>query len=347
MPKKRPEAIRPDSSWAYRRPDSRAEFPLRDDVHPDESGHGYALRMAEMNHIAGLPALKAWLGKTRFAVLDESDAESLAHWFGADPLRLADALGATGLNKRSNDIRFAGQTLGRFYFVNRMHPRVCPLCLSNARYCRAAWDVALMTACPIHGVLLVEQCQVCQRRLSWERPAVDVCQCGWSLVLQATTVQAPPIEVGISAWVASKLGSSEPTASWENGFPDPNSPLIRLLQPLSLNGGLHLIHAFGAAARPDESVRVPLIREKSSIAAARELLARASRVVEQIGRGEPATFRVTKMSVIVQLLAESASAQVAAADRSLAHSLISAFLRQGGRSNWKSRYPQLSQLEMF
>lgn len=346
MPKKGANVASSELSWSSSRPDSHEEFPIREEIRSDESGHGYALRMAEANHIAGLPVVKAWLGKTRFAVLDESDAEALAHWFGADPARLAEALGATGLNKRSNEIRFAGQILGRFYFVNRMHPRVCPLCLSNARHCRAAWDVALTTACPTHGVSLVEQCQICQRRLSWERPAVDICQCGWSLVLEASPARAPAIEIGISAWVASKL-SSEPPVSDAGSLVNLNGPLARLLQPLSLNGGLHLIHALGAAAQSDKSEHVPPIREKSSIPAAREILARADRVVEQIGRGEPAALRVTRMSVVVQLLAESASAQVAAADRSLAHSLISAFLHQGGRSNWKSRYPQLSQLEMF
>lgn len=346
MAKKRSEAIGLDPSWANRKPDGRAEFPLRDDVLPDESGHGYALRMAEANHIRGLPVLKMWLGKTRFAVLDESDAGVLAHWFGADPFHLAEALGASGLNKRSNDILFSGQMLGRFYFVNRMHPRVCPLCLANARHCRAAWDIALMTACPTHGVSLIEQCQVCHRRLSWERPAVDVCQCGWSLVFQAAPAPASVNEMGVSAWIAEKLRIGSPLYQLDR-WADLNGPLVRLLQPLSLNGGLHLIHALGAAAQVDEGARVSYIREKSSIAAARDVLARAGRVVERIDRGEPAAFRVSKMSVIVQLLAESASAQRAAADRSLAHSLISAFLRQGGRSSWKSRYPQLSQLEMF
>jgi hypothetical protein len=327
------------------------EFPVRDEILEDESGHGYALRMAEANHLSGIPILKKLLGKTRFAVLEETDAGSISKWFGATPEKLALALGTTGIGRQVGEFRFARQTLGRSYFINRMHPRVCASCLRENRYCRSVWEIALATACPRHGVLLLERCPICGRGLSWERPAVDVCLCGWSLTMNSESTACSTLESDISSWVTEKIANGDSRSqillNGDMDAPSAGSPLARLLRPLTLDGGLHLVHALGTAARYGQDKAPPHQRRKSSISAAQEVLSHASSLVEKIEHGEHIKFRVVNMSVVLQLLAESATAKSSQADRSLAHSLISTLLHQGGRSNWKSRYPQLSQQELF
>jgi hypothetical protein len=122
---------------------------------------------------------------------------------------------------------------------------------------------------------------------------------------------------------------------------------MRLLNPLTLNGGLHLVYALGTAERCSRSDFTVTHRKKSSIAAAQEILRRGSALLEHIQCGDPVDFKQSSLTVVIKLLAESAAACNHAADKSIAYSLITTLLRFGGRSNWKSRYPQLSQMDLF
>ncbi len=61
-------------------------------------------------------------------------------------------------------------------------PKVCVQCLAEYGYCRRVWDCSLVTACPIHGCLLLDTCPKCKRRLKAIRNRLSVCACGcdWS-----------------------------------------------------------------------------------------------------------------------------------------------------------------------
>lgn len=122
---------------------------------------------------------------------------------------------------------------------------------------------------------------------------------------------------------------------------------MRLLRPLTLDGGLKMIYALGTAERSDASASHALQRKKTSIASARDVLLQAETMAGKLIAVEHVDVRKSSLSVIVNLLAESTKANTDAVDRSLALSLIYVLLRRGGRSNWKSRHPQLSQYELF
>ena len=55
------------SYWAYipdrRGPKDWVSFPIRNQIAPDESAQGYALRMSQLNAIPGLNELKKLIGK--------------------------------------------------------------------------------------------------------------------------------------------------------------------------------------------------------------------------------------------------------------------------------------------
>lgn len=328
------------------------EFPIRDDISIGESGHGYVLRMAAANYLNGLPAVKKMLGKTRFAVLDCGDAPLLSQWFGADLQKLERALGATGIGRTESEFEICGQVLARSYFVNRMHPRVCPLCLEKAPYCRSHWEISLVTACHLHGFLLEDKCRWCGASMSWNRPSVTICKCGMALLGDAEYSPCTPLEGHVSLWVSTQVADRVP-ASAASTFSSPlefeasEVSLIRLLEPLTLGGGLQMIYALGTAERSDTSSSHEVIIKKSSLRSARDVICNAAAMVERLMASEHVEFRRSNLSVVVNLLAESAKASSDSADRSLAHSLIYVLLRQGGRSNWKSKYPQLSQYELF
>lgn len=326
-------------------------FPIRDNLLRGESGHGYTLRMASANGLSGISLLKRMLGRTRFATLESEDAPRIAHWFGADLTALSTALGSTGVGTQADDYRFCGQVLGRKYFLNRMHPRICDLCLRDDRYCRSFWEIGLATACPRHDVILRERCPSCERSLSWDRPGLDLCQCGAVLTSDSTTTLCSPLERDVSDWIESRtkpVGDIDIDADCprDDGF-EKRCKLARLLTPLTLSGGLRLIYALGTAGRYQQTGVPPSERTKSSVAAAQELLFAADKFIDSPTDAAPAINRITGLTVVTQLLAESASAKSAPADRSLAQSLISALLRHKNRSSWQSRHPQLSQMELF
>lgn len=327
------------------------EFSIRDDLAHCESGHGYVLRMAVANCLYGLPVVKKMLGKSRFSVLNYADANLIAHWFGANPVNMRTALGNTGIGNSANDFEFCGQIFSRSYFINRTYPRVCSLCLEQESYCRNYWEISLSTACHFHGVTLLDCCPWCGEYLSWNRPQVQSCMCGGSLLLIPSAYCPASLEIEISRWIAMKLNPlanfSDNKLRGYNVCELPQSALYRLLMPLTLSGGMQLIYALGTADRSNSSLSCVMHRKKSSISSARDMLFHAESVLCKLMNSHGFDFRRSNISVIVNLLAENTKANSDDADRSLAHSLIHVLLKQGGRSNWSSRHPQLSQFQLF
>lgn len=328
-------------------------FPVQADIEEDESGQGYALRMSAANGLDGLPQLKKWLGKSRFAVLDVSDVQMLSRWFGASPQKLAKQLGSIATGKGLTEFWYAGHRLGRSYFLNRMSPRVCVHCLQEDGYSRAAWDFSLMTACPNHACYLLQTCPVCCRDLTWDRHQLDTCSCGCTW---RETVESEPLsslDLAVSIWINERLCAHAPlhhrgTTVRVLLTERHERTLVNLVEPLSLGGGLHLLYGLAAAERCLLSSDALFERKRTSIKSAQEVVRQAASLVARIQLGKPLMFKASGRSVVTQLLAQAASHQSDPADRSLAHSIIVEYLRQrDGRSNWGGQYPQLSQLELF
>lgn len=329
-------------------------FPFHDLVRPNESGQGYALRMAVENGLPGLPPLKTWLGKSRFAALDAADAPLLQHWFGANETLLEFALGRTATGRREQAYAYAGHSLGRSYFLNRAYPRVCPECLREHGHCAIIWDISLVVACPVHRQTLMDRCDYCQRALSWNRPRVGTCSCGVELAMSEPRPVACPLEIQFAIWVDQRISrrseeirSASQFMVSEMARPESLTALMTLLWPLSLDGGLHIAYALGTAEGYDDQHQVVTRRPKTPLRKAQQVLAMANELAEKIGRAEPVHFRLSRPSVVVQLLAESACAQGNSADRSLAQSILMEVLRYQKRATWSSLNPHLSQLALF
>lgn len=329
-------------------------FPFQDSVRPEESGQGYALRMAEENGLAGLPPLKTWLGKSRFAALDAADAPMLHRWFGADEDLLAFALGRTATGRRDTGYAYAGQSMGRSYFLNRTYPRVCPECLKENGRCLIAWDMSLVVACVKHHRTLMDCCDYCQRALSWNRPRLGICSCSMEMGVLESSQTPTSLEIQFATWVSDRVSrySEEFRSTFQLEVSEMTRPmgltaLMRLIWPLSLDGGFHIAYALGTAAGYDEQHLCVSPRPKTPLKKARQVLRMANELAEKIIRLEPVEFRVSRPSVVVQLLAESACAQGNSADRSLAQSILVAVMHNKNRSTLSGQNPHLAQLPLF
>lgn len=325
-------------------------FPIRDQIRPMESGQGYALRMASENHLVGLQQVKRWLGRSQYSVLDGEDAPILQQWFGADVDELRFALGRIATGRGERDYEYAGQAIGRSYFVNRSYPRICPACIEGDGICRLAWDVSLVVACERHGGLLVDRCHYCQKFLTWNRPAVDTCVCSTRLVEPQSIRTAEPLEIQFSDWVSRRIDMNREDVEHEAPRPQSLTALMSLLWPLSLDGGLHIAYALGTAAGyesgEDSELGAASTRPREQLQKARQMLRRAGMLSEKIAKQEILSFRVSRPSVVIGLLAEAAAAQASPQDRSLAHSLLLTIMHQKS-SKWSGTHPQLSQISLF
>lgn len=314
-------------------------FPIRESIAQGESGHGYVMRMAEVNLLNGLSAVKAMLGKTRFAVLDAGDAVQIAHWFGADVDHLALALGRMGTGEEPDVYELGGTTFTRSYFLNRGQPRVCVSCLKETGRSKLAWEVSANCACSAHGILLMAACPNCSANLRWDRPSIAQCRCGWFL-RTALPEKATPEEIDIAGWIEQALT--------KDARRNPMTQFGRLLDPLSLDAGLHILSALSAVrpVRRDTVVDThPQVRRRNSLAHARAVIARATVTLEDLRKGRQGHWRVP--SSAIELLLEACAASYAPADRQLALSIIASLRCKPATGDWKSKFPQTSQLAFF
>lgn len=315
-------------------------YPVQDGLREGESGHGYVLRMAGENGLLGLPSVKARLGKSRFAVLDRLDAPLLGRWFGADSAQLARALGMTTTGSEPDAYEFGGAVLTRSYFINRGQPRICGDCLASSGTSKIVWELSACCACPEHGSALVDCCGACLKALRWDRPGLNQCQCGYALTTYVGRNVATAEEVDVARWMEDELTASNCSVAL--------TTLGRLLHPLSLDAGLHVLQAL-ASTHEAHGVRshTAALRKRNSLASARSGIAAAAMALVRLDSGATDLLGAGASTAAVELLAEAASSQYSQADRSLAFSLLAELIRRPRHARWSSRYPQLSQLSLF
>ncbi|MBU1354147.1 MAG: TniQ family protein [Gammaproteobacteria bacterium] len=331
------------------------DFPIKDQIRTYESGQGYALRMAFENQLNGLPQIKGWLGKSRYAVLDQADARLLHRWFGADEGALGKALGQTTTGVGYETYTIAGHSLSRSYFINRSYPRVCIQCLSAYGFCACSWDLSLVVACSIHGTLLTDHCPHCQRQLSWHRPGPDACICGCNLSSHANHATEQPsdtpsaLEIKFGEWASHAMyrpdTTGEKTCLARQALD--GDGLMQFLRGMSLNGGLLFTHALACAAGYGDLETHDRRRPQRPLKKARRSLSSANQVARILSKDWQSIVITERPSVVIHLLADCMAAHMPETDRSLANSLLSTMFFQRRKIGWKSRFPQLSQLELF
>ncbi|WP_382328815.1 TniQ family protein [Hydrogenophaga sp. UC242_50] len=304
--------------------------------------------MATDNGLRGLPSVKSGLGRSRFHTLDASDAMRLSRWFGAPQADLAEALGRISRSAAEEGFSYAGREIGRSYFLNRGRPRVCPHCLVQHGYCRSAWDFVLVAACPQHVCALEDRCPVCARALDWNRPSLMVCQC-WSDLRswRPAAVDLHSLELAFARWVAVAVAPASIDQDRGSAVEAGQFGLLRLLRPLSLGAGLSLTYALASTAEYSLGMTGQRVRKKTSLLHARQVLQAADELVRRISEGQPIALRVSRRSVTLALLYEAMRRAKCPEDGSIALSLLSHILRQGGRTKWTGRYGQLSQMSLF
>jgi hypothetical protein len=151
----------------------------------DESFMGYVLRLTESNWldtpswILQKAGIRSYLRSTlSFAFDDSLRLSSLTTLTDVEERDLKALLYSPVFTqqRRMGDYRVLGASVPQ-YMIRLRYPKVCTLCLRDARYARKIWDLSPVTACPTHRCLLLDECPACRKRLSWCRRKVSCCRC--------------------------------------------------------------------------------------------------------------------------------------------------------------------------
>jgi hypothetical protein len=185
---------------------NQKSFTVRRRDHPkaDESFFGYLVRIAELNGYDNA----AWLlhpSHTRVgnSVMSGSAAEFLK---GADLASLADLMAVPTeelqrLAERNLQFSLTRRMLLQAFQVPRnalaKDAKICPECLQDSPYCRAAWDAPIVTGCVVHQRMLIDQCPNCGVGIKRLRPQVAHCHCGMDWRTVSRTSQLNETEVRI------------------------------------------------------------------------------------------------------------------------------------------------------
>ena len=326
-------------------------FPIREQIAPEESGQGYALRMSQLNAIPGLKELKKLMGKSSTSLLSDSDAQFLSMTFGASVEYLRFALGSAAYGDSPGQHIYAGHQLSKPSFINRTFPRICPVCVQDSGRSKLSWDFAAITACHEHRLVLIDVCKGCGKKISWSRSGGNVCSC--SVVFDGPKVQALDVEVEFTRWLELKIQSahpdisvrSMPIAALETTYS--KDGLIGLIWPLSLNAGLLIASALGLAAKKFQLDEQAMKATSPLLSKARSALMLADSLVRQLETGDSGWFELSSRNPVVNMIAECMSSWATPADKSLAQSLL---VKLGGMykaRQWSSPNPQLSQMLLF
>lgn len=146
---------------------SAFRFLIRPPIEDDERVDAYALRVCTLN---GLPAVPAELVVK--ALMPRSVQST-------GLTRLSDMTGTPMRTLEQRTVSANYQLIGRRFRVNQINTtrrKLCPVCLSERSVYPWYWSIRLVTACPEHHCLLVDECD-CGKPLRW-RSGHERCNCG-------------------------------------------------------------------------------------------------------------------------------------------------------------------------
>lgn len=198
----------------------------------NESARGYVLRVSGQNGLETPRWLLSHLGERRILTKGYSALASIL----SKPEHGLMGLRGPIANLAQLNAPDLGNLPIRYW--NTRRPRFCPCCLAESPHWRASWDLVFAVACDKHGYQLLDQCPQCQKPLSWDRPHVTACACGFDL-REAAAEHAPNSAIQLAREIELRL---QPEVL-------PQEDVIKAWRHLDLEMLLKLVWFLGAYSR--------------------------------------------------------------------------------------------------
>lgn len=250
--------------------------PLQIECFEDESGLGYLLRWLGTNHLP-FRWLKKVLGIRGPRLPDTRDTIVLSYLTGVEHDQLKPMLMQTFGNAKEGGMLVYGQQLLFRDLYRFRSPQICPSCIHQKGYISRCWEFGPVPICIEHGVYLIDHCEYCKKPIRWDRPTIDICQCGRIFSNPLHPSDRPSqAELNLASWVLKPLMASEPLHSL--GF----SKAPSWMEHLSIDGSLRIIKAFGICKTPHEAISSSYPWGKCTSQFWRDLFRRAALRIESI-----------------------------------------------------------------
>ena len=248
--------------------------PIQIECLEDESGLGYLLRWLGTNHLP-FRWLNKVLGIRGPRLPDTRDAIVLSYLTGVEHGKIKTMLMKTfGNAKEGGMLVYGQQLLFRDLYRFRL-PQICPNCIHEKGYVSRHWEFGPIPICIEHGVYLIDHCERCKKTIRWDRPTIDICQCGRIFKSPSNQLSRPSLaELNLARWALKPLSTVElPKAA---ALPD--APVW--MKHLSLDGTLRIIKAFGICETQYEAVSSSFPWGKCTSQFWRDLFKRAALRIE-------------------------------------------------------------------
>ncbi|NRF91568.1 TniQ family protein [Paenibacillus frigoriresistens] len=83
--------------------------------------------------------------------------------------------------------------------------KFCPMCFVDRTYYKLIWELALVTVCPNHGVLLIDHCPSCGKKLTFDQTSIRYCSCRFDF-LSSRPTRVKPKETLLSSLLFKMTG---------------------------------------------------------------------------------------------------------------------------------------------
>lgn len=258
-------------------------LPVAVQPRPDECGLGFMLRAAVKNGLS-LGKLNKWIDGASLFDASEAVVARRAYVLQVPPAWLACRLPR---RTRQSDVA-TWCYLQHDWIVpaafRTAPPQICPSCIHEAGYCRAVWRLSAYVACPRHKLVLTSQCAHCRRPLQWDRPAVDVCQCGRHVALGSEVPTATTWTMAWSLWLEHRMNESLQPNVQDTAVPG-------WFDILSVDAAVCLVHLAGVLSRDHEIVPAFRARLPKNIDAMAALVDRGLARLSDVDPDDPTSLR--------------------------------------------------------
>jgi TniQ len=217
---------------------SDIQLPIVLEPMDSESAMGYILRCAHANG-TNLHSLRRAIGMPDVGLLTDSNARSLAWLMQCSESWLAAGLGRLHKDAGVSTLHCWGQKFFAPNHVRRKWPQLCPECIHRDGYCRRVWDLSMATICVRHKRRFIDECMNCHSRVRWDRPSVDICQCGYGFETDRRHAHIEDAELSFAS-LLEELISDDLSASHSN-----LTALPMFLRNMSVSGLVMLIEILG------------------------------------------------------------------------------------------------------
>lgn len=232
------------------RSDQLSPLPVCLQPNDDESGLGYAMRAFRANGLS-LDKVREWLQIRSWTSLTRQQT-ALASWYlGISP----DWLRWRLIVEKSSGAHTSYSLLGCKFVATSLRPTsiaaLCPDCVRIKGFSRVSWLLKCVVICSEHRTPISEVCGKCGQSISWNRPSVDVCDCG-RYFLNAIDGTVPDEQLLCWVrWIEWRLGMycGPEGARFAKFIPN-------ALNEMSLDGAMRLVVAFGILDQPTQAVGV-------------------------------------------------------------------------------------------